>query len=96
MSHQYDWNFPEIGWGNGIPHIFRIYKDKKLLRKETNELSDLIENIAKEENIYDYLDEYFDYGEFFKKGYEIEVSREKTYYPILTIKGDVLKEQTNE
>lgn len=34
MSHQYDWDFPEIGWGRGIPHIFRIYKDSKLIGKE--------------------------------------------------------------
>ena len=88
MSHQYDWDFPEIGWGDGIKHTFRIYKDKKLIVKETNKLRDLIENIAKEENILDYLDEYFDYGEYFKKGCEIEVYREGISFPIYTIKEE--------
>lgn len=89
MGHQYDWDFPEIGWGRGIPHIFRIYKDSKLIEKEKNELSDLIENIAKKENIYHYLDKYFSYGQFFRKGCKIEIYREGTFFPVYTIKGEI-------
>lgn len=84
MSHQYDWEIPELGWGSGIKHTFKIYSKKgRLLEADTKELRDLIENIAKEENIYDYLDRYFDYGRYLRKDCKIKVYREDNTSPYI-------------
>ena len=89
MSHQYDWDIPEIGWGSGIKHTFKIYSKKgRLLETDTKELRDLIENIAEKEDIYDYLNGYFDYGKFLRKGYKIKVYREGSTLPVYIIAGN--------
>lgn len=85
MSHQYDWNIPEIGWGSGIKHIFKIYKNERLLETNTEELGDLIENIAEKEDVYDYLDKYFNYGKFLRRECKIEVYREDSTFPVYVI-----------
>ena len=88
MSHQYDWEVPELGWGSGIKHTFKIYKNERLLETNTKELRDLIENIAEKEDIYDYLNRYFDYGKFLRKGYKIRVYREGNTLPVHIIAGN--------
>ena len=88
MSHQYDWVVPELGWGSGIKHTFKIYNKKgRLLETNMKELRDLIENISETENIDDYLNRYFDYGRHLRRGHKIEIYREGSVLPVCVIIG---------
>lgn len=78
MSHQYDWEIPELNWGNGIKHDFKIYKNGKYYRTDSFELCENIENKTDEKVLKDYLQSYFEYDKFFKKGNTIEVFRGNT------------------
>lgn len=93
MSHQYDWEIPELNWGTGIKHDFKIFKNDKYYRTDSFELSENLENKKDESELKDYLNHYFEYNKFFKKGFSIKVFRGNTEVMEI-VEGHVKKRNT--